>query len=162
MDCLEPNNELKLLAFIVFDLNGSRFALDAYKIEQVVQMVEIMHLPNESEIVAGVINFHGNVTPVLNLRNILGMEHKEPDLGDKLIIAQHDDHLLALWADSVEGLFECPKSDKTCSKDIYQNLHFIDGVIACDENMIPLLDINLIISSETLEDIHAQEEINGE
>jgi len=85
------------LQLIVFTLDAQRYALHLSAVERAIRMVEITPLPKAPEIVIGVVNIHGAVIPVLNIRKRFRLPEREPDLGDQLIVAVQPGALWRWW-----------------------------------------------------------------
>ena len=81
-----------------------RFPLEV--VERIVRAVAITPLPGASANVLGVINVHGEVLPVLNLRRRLGFPERELEPDDEFILVRQRGRLAALIADRVEDVTE--------------------------------------------------------
>ena len=57
-----------LVELVGFSLEGQRYALPLSVVRRVVFAVQVTLLPNAPGIVLGVVDFHGDVIPVLNVR----------------------------------------------------------------------------------------------
>ncbi len=58
---------------VVFTVDDQQYALNLVCVERVVRAVEVTHLPQAPETVLGVINFEGQVIPVVNTRQASGV-----------------------------------------------------------------------------------------
>ncbi|MDP3130619.1 MAG: chemotaxis protein CheW [Bacillota bacterium] len=87
--------------YLVFSLDGQRFAVAVRSVKRVVRMVEITPLHAESQYLRGVIDVEGIIVPAYDTRRILGLPEKDIDLTDHLIIATVGERSLALIVDSV-------------------------------------------------------------
>src|SRR6266702_6864069 len=91
---------------VVFSLDGQRYALHLSAVERVVRTVLVTPLPGAPLIVLGVINAHGRIIPVIDVRRRFGLSSRETTLSDSLILAHTPRRMVALGADSTEGLLE--------------------------------------------------------
>jgi purine-binding chemotaxis protein CheW len=100
---------------LVFALDEQRFALPLEVVDRVVRAVEIVPLPGAPLMVSGVINVHGEILPVINLRVRCGLPDREIDLDDQFIIAHTPSRTVALHVDSTQvihsKLEECVATD---------------------------------------------------
>ena len=62
---------------LVFALGDQRCALYLPVVDRVVRMVEITPLPKAPDIVLGVVNVHGEVIPVINVRKRFGLPQRD-------------------------------------------------------------------------------------
>ncbi|MEA3354623.1 MAG: chemotaxis protein CheW [Campylobacterota bacterium] len=155
------DKSLETISFILFSIDGVEYAIDSVVVEQVIQIVEITPLPNEIKKIAGVINFHGSIIPVLKLKYILFSKEQSIDLNDKFIIIKHNNQLAALWVNEINTVFESYKKDESFAKEIYEELHFIEGVIPYKDRMLPVLDIDKLFDNDMLVGLKKHIEENG-
>lgn len=84
---------------LVFVLAGQRYALWSADVRELVRAVAIAPLPGAPGIIEGVINLRGRVVPVLDLRRRFGLEPREIQPNDHLIVATAGARLVAIRAD---------------------------------------------------------------
>lgn len=89
---------MNILPFAVADRAGG-IALE--HVREVVRATEIQKLPRAPRIVEGVIDFHGEIIPVINLRDRLGIAARHTELTDRFIISNAGDLPVALHVDQV-------------------------------------------------------------
>lgn len=58
------------LRLVVFGIEGQRYALRLGAVERVLPMATVSPLPKAPTVALGVINLHGQVVPVLNIRSL--------------------------------------------------------------------------------------------
>ncbi len=76
--------------YVVFGLDEHSFALRLSAVVRVVRAVEVTPLPRAPEIVLGVINVQGRITPVFDVRKRFRLPAREISLSDQFIIARAD------------------------------------------------------------------------
>lgn len=131
---------------LVFSLDEPRYALYLSAVERVVHAVEITPLPKAPEIIMGVINFHGDIIPVIDMRKRFNLPPRELEPGDQFIIAHTAKRQLALITDSVPGIHEL-KIDQIV--DTEQKLPYaghISGVAKTEDNLILITDLEKFLS----------------
>ncbi len=92
--------------FVIFKIDEQHYALSLLNVERVVRAVQITSIPSKQKYVLGVVDVQGNVTPVLNTRNLLDAPDKEIDLSDQFIISKNSNRKVILVVDSVPGVSE--------------------------------------------------------
>ena len=65
---------------VVFTLDGQRFGLHLSAVERVAHAARVTSLPKAPEIVAGVINIHGDVLPIVDVRSRFGYPERGMEL----------------------------------------------------------------------------------
>tara|TARA_R110001583_G_scaffold26533_2_gene95484 strand:+ start:6140 stop:7084 length:945 start_codon:yes stop_codon:yes gene_type:complete len=85
---LVGENRLELL---LFHLVGRQlFALNVFKIKEVVKLPKLNKLPNSHHHVDGVVTIRGESIPVINLKAAIGMQALVPDAESNLIITEYN------------------------------------------------------------------------
>lgn len=133
---------------VVFVLDDLRLALPLSAVERVVRAVEVTPLPQTPAAVAGVINIHGQIVPVVDLRRLLGMAGRDVDPGDHLIIARVAGRPMALLVDDVRGVMEAPGQDIEAPDPILPRTGAMQGVLNAADGVIPVCDIERLLSLE--------------
>lgn len=60
--------------FLVFRLNNTDYGIPLGAIKEIIELLEIVPVPQVSEFVKGVINLRGQIIPVIDLRQKLGFD----------------------------------------------------------------------------------------
>ena len=135
----------RLVAFV---LDDQRYALHLSAVERIVRMVEITPLPKAPGIIKGVINLQGLVIPVFNIRKRFGLEEREPDLSDHLIIAKTSRRTAGLFVDEVLGMVDREASEVVPSEKILPGIKYVEGVIKLEDGMVLIHDLELFLSPD--------------
>lgn len=133
---------------IIFSLDEPRYALPLSLVERVVRIVEITPLPKAPDIVMGVINIHGHILPVINVRRRFNLPEREIRLEDQLIIARTPRRLVALVADSVSGVHRLKERELGISKQGLPYAGYIEGVVKLEEGLFLICDLDQFLSLE--------------
>jgi purine-binding chemotaxis protein CheW len=95
---------------VVFLLDGQRFAIAVEHVQRVLAAVEVTPLPGAPPHVAGVIDLHGDVTPVLDLRRRTSDGLPCPvAVHDRFIVLNTARRTIALIAEEAQGVIEVPR-----------------------------------------------------
>jgi purine-binding chemotaxis protein CheW len=133
---------------VKFSLDEPRYALPLSLVERVVRIVEITPLPKAPDIVSGVINMHGQVIPVINVRRRFNLPEREIRLEDQLIIARTNTRLVALVADSVSGVHRLEQRELVISKQELPYAGYIEGVVKLEQGLLLICDLDQFLSLE--------------
>ena len=151
---------LETLQLVIFTLDEQRYALHLSSVERAIRMVEITPLPSAPEIVIGVVNVHGAVVPVLNIRKRFRLPEREPDLGDQLIIAHTARRDVALVVDTVSDVVTLPSGELVAPETILPQLEFVEGVVKLADGMVFIHDLAAFLSLEEDQALEAAIEAN--
>jgi purine-binding chemotaxis protein CheW len=86
----------KLNHLVVFSLDDRRFAVLLSTVVRIERMVALTPLPKAPDIVTGIINFHGQFIPVVDIRSRFNMPPRPSELSDQLLIIQTGERMIAL------------------------------------------------------------------
>jgi len=131
---------------VVFTLDGQRYALYLSSVERVVRTVLMTTLPGTPPIVLGVINEHGRIVPVIDVRKRFGLSSRETTLSDSLILAHTPRRIVALLADSVNGLLGVSQQNIETTTAILPNVPYLNGVMKLDDGLVLIHDLASFLS----------------
>ncbi|CAN5593580.1 N/A [soil metagenome] len=94
--------------YLIFSIDDKKLAIELELIEQVYSAVEVTPLVGAPDTILGLINVHGAIIVVLNVRKKLGLRERSIELSDQIVIANVDDRQLALLVDEVVEVLHAP------------------------------------------------------
>ena len=130
------------MLLLIFRLGDQDCALHLESVERVLRAVKITPLADAPRNVPGVINLHGRIVPVLDLRLQLGLPAKASELSDQFIIAQVEGRTIALLVDAVRGVAECPAERETQAEAILPGLESLEGIACLEGGMVIIEDLD--------------------
>lgn len=89
--------------WVLFTVDGQIYGLDLWEVERIVRAVEVNALPEVPAYVAGVVDVHGRILPVVDLRVRFDQPTRPIDLADHFVIAKSPTHSVVLPVDSALG-----------------------------------------------------------
>lgn len=126
--------------FVRFEVDGTGYALPLEHVEQAVRMVALVGVPEAPPWIAGLLNLHGRVIPVIDLRRRFGLPPKSPHKNDRLLVIRNRQQSLAIMADTVSQVFEVsPEQIETPPGEFLQS-RSLQSVIRSDDAFILILD----------------------
>jgi purine-binding chemotaxis protein CheW len=131
---------------VLFSLDEPRYALYLSAVERVVQAVEITPLPKAPKIIMGVINFHGEIIPVIDIRKRFHLTSREINLEDQFIIAQTSKRTVVLVVDSVEGVYDFEQDQVVDAEEVFPYVDYISGVAKIETDIVLINDLEKFLS----------------
>ena len=150
-------NEVVML--VAFQLNGHYFALPLEDVERVLRMVAITPVPDAHPLVAGMINLHGKVVPVVELRRVLGQPPKDYSVDERLLVVSSKRCKMAIIVDQVLDVLEVPVHEVEPLPEPLALSRPLAGVTQWNNILIQILDSTKLIPEEEGE---RGEELMGE
>jgi len=137
------NEEIQLL---IFHLDDRLYGIRLSQVERVLRSVDCTPLPGAPSILFGVISFHEEIVPLLNIRKRFGCPEREIGLDDQFIIARTARRLVALFVDGVRDIIEHSQHDMVTAQKIFHQVEQIEGVIQLDDGLILIHDLDQFLS----------------
>ena len=75
---------------LTFNLHGETFALEAIRVQEILDMLPETRVPGAERFVDSVINFRGRVIPLADLRLAFGMEATEATIESRIVVIELD------------------------------------------------------------------------
>lgn len=140
---------------VVFTLDEQRYGLPLSSVERAARIVAITPLPDAPAIVLGVINVHGRLVAVVDLRRRFGLLQRALALTDQIIVAQTKSRPVALIADAVLGVLACSEQQVVGTGDILAGIEYLEGVVKCDDGLILIHDLDTFLSLDEARSLDA-------
>ena len=134
--------------FVVFTLDGKKFALKLNLVERITRAVEITSLPKAPIIILGIINFQGRIIPVVDMRKRFNMKSKQLNVEDHFIIGKTSMRSVAIWVDSVLDIIGSPEEKIIEYDTILPDMNYVEGIIKYDDEMLLIHDLDKVLLLE--------------
>ncbi|CAK0773776.1 purine-binding chemotaxis protein CheW [Azospirillaceae bacterium] len=150
------NDSIQTDQYLTFTLGNETYAIEIFKVREVIHYINITHVPRMPRFLSGIINLRGNVVSVIDLRLILGMGPIEKTVDTCIIFAEvvfgEDAILLGMLADSVQEVIEVDTSQIGPPPRLGTMLDtaFIKGVGKRGENFFIILNIDKVLGGAEL------------
>ncbi len=143
---------------VVFDLAGETYGADINAVREIVRMQAITRIPQAPPSIEGVINLRGKVHPVMDLRKRFELAASEETKDSRIVVVDIGEQDVGLIVDAVAEVnripadaIEPPSPVVTTSKTDY-----IWGIAKFADQMIILLDLNKVLSSDDLDAVNEE------
>ncbi|RTL50588.1 MAG: chemotaxis protein CheW [Rhodocyclaceae bacterium] len=133
---------------VVFVLDEQRFAVPLPMVEQVVRAVAVSPLPKAPAVVRGMIDVHGEIVPVMDIRLRLGLPSRAMALSDQIIIARTSSRHIAFAVENIAGVAEWDDVDFVAAQAVVPGVEFLDGVVRNREGLILVYDPDAFFLAE--------------
>lgn len=131
---------------LIWVIDNQQYAMDLLSINRILLATEITPLPNAPDHILGAINVHGKITPVVNMRILLGLPQKEIGVSDRFILCRFHQSEIALWVDSIKYVKLCIEKELISAQQLMPDLKNTEYVLKENGVITPLCDLNKLIS----------------
>jgi len=143
--------------YLTFKLGEEFFAVNVANVLEVLEKQEITPVPRAPENILGIINFRGNILPVIDTRQKFNLTGIEADLISILIVFElgpaDDRFSVAATADAVKDVIEISQDEikPIPEMGLSYDTQFIRGAVRREENFILLLETEKVFSPSNAE-----------
>lgn len=135
------------IELVAFRIDAQEFCIDIMQIREIRGWTKATPLPHAPSYVRGVINLRGTVLPVIDLAVRFGLDRREPTARSVVIVTQVGSRLVGLLVDAVSDILATAGESIQPTPDVASDLasSFVRGVIAIDDRMISLVDLDDVL-----------------
>jgi len=133
---------------VVFDLAAEAYGVDIGAVREIIRMQDITKVPGAPEIVEGIINLHGNVIPVVDLRKRFRLEVTKRDKDNRIVVVDIGGQDIGVVVDAVNEVLriasdsvEPPSSVITTAESVY-----LLGIVKLEGRLVILLDLEKVLT----------------
>lgn len=141
--------------FLAFQLAGEEYAVDILSVQEIKGWDRVTQVPNAPEYMRGVLNLRGEIVPVVDLRLRFGMTFKPYTNTTVVVVLKVGNGIqrtVGIVVDAVSDAHNIkPEMIKTApemGREI--DTSFIQGLVDIDDKMVMLLNIDELLSTESI------------
>ncbi len=137
---------------ISFSLGEQTFAFDSLKVRNILPYEgNVTKVPNTRSFILGVINLHGNIIPVTDMRKIMEIKEQERTKDTSVIIVSPEDKLetqFGIVVDLVKEVFEVQAEDilPAAFENSMGLIESFEGTIKEKNEFVHLIDLMHLVS----------------
>ena len=143
--------------FVGFRVGEQDYAFRIDRIQEIVILEQVTPMPQVAAFVEGVSNLRGEIIPIINLRKLLGLAHRDADADSRTIVVNVGERTMGCRVDSVSQVMRIAEDDiqpapETVTVD---GAHYIAGFAKIKERLLVLLDVDALLDPSRLEQANA-------
>lgn len=150
----DQNSPGHYIQVITFAAGKDIFGVDIHIVQEIIRSVQFTSVPNAPDFVEGVINLHGNIIPVIDLRKKLHLDSEEIHPEKVwIIILEVEGSITGFLVDKVLKAHKINPDELEKDADITGDIldrKYIRGIAHIDDKRIPLLDFNQIVRGDRM------------
>src|SRR6056297_378666 len=138
--------------YLTFNVGNEIYGLKLKQAKEIIKPPKITNVPNTEEYILGVINLRGQVIPVINLKNKLGLKENftAENKTKKIVVINIENMLIGLYVDGVNEVIKLSVDEIEGVSDNRSGIReeFIQGVSSFGDSLIIVLDIDNLLFDE--------------
>jgi purine-binding chemotaxis protein CheW len=145
--------------YVTFSIADEGYGVEVLKVQEIIGMTQVTHVPNAPHFMKGVINLRGAVVPVVDMRLKFGMQQREYDSFTVIIIVEVRERLVGMIVDTVSDVAGIPLSTIQNTPHFSANLDtdFIKGIGQLDDKLVIILDVDRILTVDDVRGLDLRE-----
>jgi len=159
---LVGQNRLELL---LFHLGGSQhFAINVFKVQEVMQMPRLTRIPDRHPVVRGVTHLRGQTVPVVDLRHAIQMGPLKLDEDDAtIIVTEYNMTVQAFLVGGVDRIVNMNWNEILPPPGGSGRQHYLTAITRIDDKIVEIIDVEKVLAeiapyhSNLSEDAYDQE-----
>lgn len=135
---------------LVFCIGNEYYATDIMEVERILGYENPTKIPDAPRFIDGVINYEGNILPVISLSKRFNIGSEDISKDAKIIIAKDENTKLGIVVDHVSEVKDVKMSQVECPPDYIAGIskRYLKGLIKTDEKIIVFLNLSAILTDE--------------
>jgi purine-binding chemotaxis protein CheW len=136
--------------FVTFVIGSEVYGVDVSKVQEIIGITHITHVPNTLQFMKGVINLRGSVVPVIDMRLKFNLDEKAYDSFTVIIIVEVHERLIGMIVDAVSDVVNVPVATIQDTPHFTSKIEtdFIRGIGQVEGGLVIILDVDLIMTRE--------------
>ncbi len=145
------------IRLVSFSVGQEQFAVDILRVQEINRMMALTQVPQSPPGACGVINLRGHIVPVLDLRTRMGLQASDPSDASRIIVVETQGSTLGFIVDAVHEVMQIQPNtvEPTPAITTGADASYIQGVAKLEDTLLILLDLDRLITPETLNSIGA-------
>jgi purine-binding chemotaxis protein CheW len=124
----------------------TQVGFSAAAVREIVRAVAIAPLAGAPAIIEGAVNLHGQIVPVVDVRQRLALPAMAVAPTQFLIALQASDRLIAVRVDDVEDMTEIPESSLEAPSALSPVLQRLQGIAAIESGALVIYDVDAFLT----------------
>ena len=143
------------LQLVTFEVGSEEFAVNILVVQEINRMMRITEVPQSPTCVEGVINLRGQIIPVVDLRQRLGLPTTEYGSMSRIVVVEVSGRTIGFTVDRVNEVLRISSSIVDAAPGVVTKVdsQFIAGIGKLEDRLVILLDLDKLLSVDELRGI---------
>lgn len=153
--------------YLTFQMGKEVYGIEILKVQEIIGMMPVTHVPKTPDFVRGVINLRGKVIPVIELRRKFGMETREDTERSCIVVVQvvwsAGTVTMGMLVDEVSEVLNVTREQIEAPPSFGASVDtdFILGMGKVGQKVVMLLDVDKVLANGEIESLGKTENTEG-
>ncbi|BCE01702.1 chemotaxis protein CheV [Marinicellulosiphila megalodicopiae] len=141
---LVGQNRLELLMFRL--LSNQTYAINVFKVQEVLTLPKLTTMPGSSPVVIGVIYLRGRPIPVLDLSIAIGGRPQKVDVTSNIIVTEYNSTVQAFLVTGIRRIVNLNWEEILPVPSGSGGLHYLTAVSRYEDEIIEIIDVEKVLA----------------
>jgi len=135
------------LEILMFRLAGRQlFAINVFKVQEVLQLPKLTLMPQRHPHVCGVVNLRGQTLPVIDLSQAIGMRPIVPGENSTIIVTEYNRSVQAFLVGGVDRILNLNWESILPPPGGAGRQHYLTAITKVDDQIVEVIDVEKVLS----------------
>ncbi|MBS7661263.1 chemotaxis protein CheV [Pseudomonas lalucatii] len=135
------------LEILMFRLAGRQlFAINVFKVQEVLQLPRLTLIPQRHRCVCGVVNLRGQTLPVIDLSQAIGMRPLVPDERSTIIVTEYNRSVQAFLVGGVERILNLNWEAILPPPGGAGRQHYLTAITKIEDQLVEIIDVEKVLA----------------
>ena len=135
------------LEILMFRLAGRQlFAINVFKVQEVLQLPKLTLMPQRHSFVCGVVNLRGQTLPVIDLSQAIGMRPLVPGPGSTIIVTEYNRSVQAFLVGGVDRIVNMNWDAIMPPPASAGRQHYLTAISKVDDQLVEIIDVEKVLA----------------
>lgn len=135
------------LEILMFRLAGRQlFAINVFKVQEVLQLPKLTLMPQRHPFVCGVVNLRGQTLPVIDLSQAIGMRPLVPGPGSTIIVTEYNRSVQAFLVGGVDRIVNMNWEAILPPPSSAGRQHYLTAISKVDDQLVEIIDVEKVLA----------------
>ena len=135
------------LEILMFRLSGRQlFAINVFKVQEVLHLPKLTLIPQRNPVVCGVVNLRGQTLPVIDLSQAIGMRPLTPNDKSTIIVTEYNRSVQAFLVGGVDRILNLNWESILPPPGGAGRAHYLTAITKVDDQIVEIIDVEKVLS----------------
>lgn len=135
------------LEILMFRLSGRQlFAINVFKVQEVLHLPKLTLIPQRNPVVCGVVNLRGQTLPVIDLSQAIGMRPLTPSDKSTIIVTEYNRSVQAFLVGGVDRILNLNWESILPPPGGAGRAHYLTAITKVDDQIVEIIDVEKVLS----------------
>lgn len=136
--------------YVIFKLDKEEYGVDIMNVIEIIEYSQCTEVPNSPDFIEGLLNYRGQVVPIINLHRKFDLKPAEITSNTRIIIFNFNQRQIGILVEDASQVISINEKDIEDAPPIILDSDemFISGIGKVDNKMIIILDLHNLLTKD--------------